>query len=348
MLRVILLWLQNLYYPLTAEEPQMSIIEARGLTKRFDGLVAVDHIDLDVEEGEIFGFLGPNGAGKTTTIKMLTTLLKPSEGEAKVCGYDVVKQPDLVRKSIGVVFQEPALDDQLTGRENLDFHARLYGLNRREREERIEEVLKLVGLEDRADELVKNYSGGMRRRLEIARGFIHHPRILFLDEPTLGLDVQTRRAIWSYIMELNKREGITIFLTTHYLEEADKLSDRVAIIDDGKILAVDSPRKLKDMIGSDVIALRCSDPNRLKNILESISWVRDVKRHGEELSIYVELGETKIPKIIRAAEEYGIRINSITLREPSLEDVYLNFTGKTIREEIKPMIGRPPRLRRWR
>ena len=326
----------------------MAVIEARGLTKRFDGLVAVDHIDLDVEEGEIFGFLGPNGAGKTTTIKMLTTLLKPSEGEAKVCGYDVVKQPDLVRKSIGVVFQEPALDDQLTGRENLDFHARLYGLNRREREERIEEVLKLVGLGDRADELVKNYSGGMRRRLEIARGFIHHPRILFLDEPTLGLDVQTRRAIWSYIMELNKREGITIFLTTHYLEEADNLSDRVAIIDHGKILAVDSPRKLKDMIGSDVITLRCSEPNRLKNILESISWVKDIKHHGEELSIYVEIGETKIPKIIKIAEENGIRISSITLREPSLEDVYLDFTGKSIREEVKPMIRRPPRFRRLR
>ena len=326
----------------------MAIIEAKGLTRRFDGLVAVDHIDLDVEEGEIFGFLGPNGAGKTTTIKMLTTLLKPSEGEAKVCGYDVVKQPDLVRRSIGVVFQEPALDDQLTGRENLDFHARLYGLNRREREERIEEVLKLVGLEDRADELVKNYSGGMRRRLEIARGFVHHPRILFLDEPTLGLDVQTRRAIWSYIMKLNKKEGITIFLTTHYLEEADKLSDRVAIIDRGKILAVDSPRKLKDMIGSDVITLRCSEPNRLKNILESISWVRDVKRHGEKLSIYVEIGETKIPKIIKIAEENGIRISSITLREPTLEDVYLNFTGKTIREEAKPMIRMPPGFRRWR
>ena len=326
----------------------MAIIEAKGLTRRFDGLVAVDHIDLDVEEGEIFGFLGPNGAGKTTTIKMLTTLLKPSEGEAKVCGYDVVKQPDLVRRSIGVVFQEPALDDQLTGRENLDFHARLYGLNRREREERIEEVLKLVGLADRADELVKNYSGGMRRRLEIARGFVHHPRILFLDEPTLGLDVQTRRAIWSYIMKLNKKEGITIFLTTHYLEEADKLSDRVAIIDRGKILAVDSPRKLKDMIGSDVITLRCSEPNRLKNILESISWVKDVKHHGEELSIYVEIGETKIPKIIKIAEENGIRISSITLREPTLEDVYLNFTGKTIREEAKPMIRMPPGFRRWR
>jgi len=326
----------------------MAIIEARRLTKRFDGLVAVDHIDLDVEEGEIFGFLGPNGAGKTTTIKMLTTLLKPSEGEAKVCGYDIVKQPDLVRRSIGVVFQEPALDDQLTGRENLDFHARLYGLNRREREERIEEVLKLVGLADRADELVKNYSGGMRRRLEIARGFVHHPRILFLDEPTLGLDVQTRRAIWSYIMKLNKKEGITIFLTTHYLEEADKLSDRVAIIDRGKILAVDSPRKLKDMIGSDVITLRCSEPNRLKNILESISWVRSVKRHEEELSIYVEIGETKIPKIIKIAEENGIKISLITLREPTLEDVYLNFTGKTIREEAKPMIRMPPGFRRWR
>ena len=326
----------------------MAIIEAKGLTRRFDGLVAVDHIDLDVEEGEIFGFLGPNGAGKTTTIKMLTTLLKPSEGEAKVCGYDVVKQPDLVRRSIGVVFQEPALDDQLTGRENLDFHARLYGLNKREREERIEEVLKLVGLADRADELVKNYSGGMRRRLEIARGFVHHPRILFLDEPTLGLDVQTRRAIWSYIMKLNKKEGITIFLTTHYLEEADKLSDRVAIIDRGKILAVDSPRKLKDMIGSDVITLRCSEPNRLKNILESISWVRSVKRHEEELSIYVEIGETKIPKIIKIAEENGIKISLITLREPTLEDVYLNFTGKTIREEAKPMIRMPPGFRRWR
>ena len=208
--------------------------------------------------------------------------------------------------------------------------------------------MKLVGLADRADELVKNYSGGMRRRLEIARGFVHHPRILFLDEPTLGLDVQTRRAIWSYIMKLNKKEGITIFLTTHYLEEADKLSDRVAIIDRGKILAVDSPRKLKDMIGSDVITLRCSEPNRLKNILESISWVRDVKRHGGKLSIYVEIGETKIPKIIKIAEENGIRISSITLREPTLEDVYLNFTGKTIREEAKPMIRMPPGFRRWR
>ena len=167
----------------------MGIIEARNLTKRFNGLTAVDHINLDVEEGEIFGFLGPNGAGKTTTIKMLTTLLRPSEGEAKICGYDVVRQPSSVRRVIGVVFQEPALDDRLTGLENLDFHARLYGLDRREREERIEEVLELVGLRDRADELVENYSGGMKRRLEIARGLIHWPRVLFLDEPTLGLSL---------------------------------------------------------------------------------------------------------------------------------------------------------------
>ena len=325
----------------------MGIIEARNLTRRFNGLTAVDHVNLDVEEGEIFGFLGPNGAGKTTTIKMLTTLLRPSEGWARICGYDVVRQPDLVRRSIGVVFQEPALDDQLTGRENLDFHARLYGLSRREREERIEEVLRLVGLRDRADELVKSYSGGMRRRLELARGFVHHPKVLFLDEPTLGLDVQTRRAIWNYIMELNRREGITIFLTTHYLEEADKLSDRVAIIDRGKILAVDSPRNLKDRIGSDVISLTCSEPSRLGRILESASWVRGVKHHGGGLSIYVEIGEEKIPEIIRMAEENGIRISSITLREPSLEDVYLSFTGRSIREEAKPAM-RHPRPRGWR
>ena len=325
----------------------MAIIEAKGLTKVYDGLTAVDHIDLEVEEGEIFGFLGPNGAGKTTTIKMLTTLLRPSEGWARICGYDVVKQPDLVRRSIGVVFQEPALDDQLTGRENLDFHARLYGLSKREREERIEEVLRLVGLSDRADELVKNYSGGMKRRLEIARGFVHHPKVLFLDEPTLGLDVQTRRAIWNYIVELNRREGVTIFLTTHYLEEADKLSDRVAIIDRGRILAVDSPRNLKDMVKSDVISLTCSDPRRLGKILESASWVRDVKYYGDGLSIYVEIGEKRIPEIIRIAEENGIRISSITLREPSLEDVYLSFTGRSIREEAKP-VARSPRPRRWR
>ncbi|RLG02496.1 MAG: ABC transporter ATP-binding protein [Thaumarchaeota archaeon] len=329
----------------------MAIIEARRLTRVYDGLTAVDHIDLEVEEGEIFGFLGPNGAGKTTTIKMLTTLLRPSEGEARICGYDVVRQPSSVRKVIGVVFQEPALDDRLTGWENLDFHARLYGLDRREREERIEEVLELVGLKDRADELVENYSGGMKRRLEIARGLIHWPRVLFLDEPTLGLDVQTRRAIWEYVLKLNRVEGITVFLTTHYMEEADYLSHRVAIIDHGKILAVDKPKNLKDMIGGDIVIVSCSDPKPLARELGESDWVKEVKVRGGEVNIYVDLGEEKIPDIIMMAERLGVEIESVTLRKPTLEDVYLHFTGRRIREEEASVVEkmRNMRVRRgWR
>ncbi len=329
----------------------MGIIEARNLTKRFNGLTAVDHINLDVEEGEIFGFLGPNGAGKTTTIKMLTTLLRPSEGEAKICGYDVVRQPSSVRKVIGVVFQEPALDDRLTGWENLDFHARLYGLDGRDREERIEEVLELVGLKDRAHELVENYSGGMKRRLEIARGLIHWPRVLFLDEPTLGLDVQTRRAIWEYILKLNRREGITVFLTTHYMEEADYLSHRVAIIDHGKILAVDKPKNLKDMIGGDIVIVSCSDPKPLARELGKSNWVKEVKVRGGEVNIYVDFGEKKIPDIIMTAERLGVEIESVTLRKPTLEDVYLHFTGRRIREEEASVVEKMRNMRvrgRWR
>jgi len=329
----------------------MAIIEARRLTRVYDGLTAVDHIDLEVEEGEIFGFLGPNGAGKTTTIKMLTTLLRPSEGEARICGYDVVRQPSSVRKVIGVVFQEPALDDRLTGWENLDFHARLYGLDRREREERIEEVLELVGLKDRADELVENYSGGMKRRLEIARGLIHWPRVLFLDEPTLGLDVQTRRAIWEYVLKLNRVEGITVFLTTHYMEEADYLSHRVAIIDHGKILAVDKPKNLKDMIGGDIVIVSCSDPKPLARELGESDWVKEVKVRGGEVNIYVDLGEEKIPDIIMMAERLGVEIESVTLRKPTLEDVYLHFTGRRIREEEASVVEKMRNMRvrrRWR
>ena len=325
----------------------MGIIEARGLTRVYDGLTAVDHIDLDVEEGEIFGFLGPNGAGKTTTMKMLTTLLRPTEGVAKVCGYDVVREPSEVRRVIGVVFQDPALDDRLTGWENLDFHARLYGLKKGERERRIEEVLKLVGLSDRAGDLVENYSGGMRRRLEIARGLIHRPRVLFLDEPTLGLDVQTRRAIWEYISRLNRGEGITVFLTTHYMEEADYLSSRVAIIDHGRILAVDEPKNLKDMIGGDVVIVGCSDPSALARELGEKGWVKEVKVRGGELSVYVELGERRIPEIIMAAERLGIAVESVTLRKPTLEDVYLHFTGRRIREEEASVVERM-RIRRAR
>jgi len=308
------------------------VIEAENLTKRFGDLVAVDHINLEVYEGEIFGFLGPNGAGKTTTIKMLTTLLRPTKGKARVCGYDVEKEPDKVRKSIGIVFQDPSLDDQLTARENLDFHARLYGLSKKERKERIEKVLEMVGLSNRADELVKRYSGGMKRRLEIARGLMHNPKVLFLDEPTLGLDAQTRRAIWEYIRELNRREKVTIFLTTHYMEEADYLCDRVAIIDHGKILIVDTPNNLKNLIGRDVITVRCSDYERLRRRLAEEDWIRDIKVHNGDLEIYVERGEEKIPLIMKISEELKTTINSITLRKPSLEDVYLHLTGRTIRE----------------
>ncbi|RLG31507.1 ABC transporter ATP-binding protein, partial [Methanosarcinales archaeon] len=230
----------------------MWAIEVRDLTKRYrgNGFAAVDHVSFSVENGEIFALLGPNGAGKTTTIKILTTLLKPTSGTAKIAGFDVSKDKDSVRRSIGIVFQEPSLDWRLTGRENLDFHARIYGIGRREREERIEEVLKLVELEDKADVVVDKYSGGMKRSLELARGFIHSPKVLFLDEPTLGLDTHTRRRIWDYIRELNDKEGVTIVLTTHHMEEADYLCERVGIMDQGKIIALDTPKNLKDLIGS--------------------------------------------------------------------------------------------------
>jgi len=225
----------------------MLAIETKNLTKEFNGLKAVDNISFGVEEGEIFGLLGPNGAGKTTTIKMLATLLKPTKGEAKVCGFDILRERDELRNSIGIVFQEPALDNRLTGFENLDFHARLYGLDSKTRKKRVQEVLTLVELEDKANIIVRNYSGGMQRRLEIARGLMHYPKVLFLDEPTLGLDPQTRHRIWDYILKLNQKEKITIILTTHYMEEADYLCQKVGIIDFGKIVALGTPQNLKNI-----------------------------------------------------------------------------------------------------
>ncbi|MCP8306737.1 MAG: ATP-binding cassette domain-containing protein [archaeon] len=312
----------------------MAAIIAKGLTKIYDNtIVAVDHVDLEVKEGEIFGFLGPNGAGKTTIIRMLSTLIKPTEGYAHVCDHDVVREPDEVRRCIGIVFQDPALDDQLTGKENLDFHARIYGLSRNEREKRIMEVLKLVRLEDKADELVKNYSGGMRRRLEIARGLMHYPKALFLDEPTLGLDVQTRRAIWDYILNLNKSKGITIFLTTHYMEEAEYLSDSIAIIDQGRIMVTDTPAHLRSLVGTDVITVGCNDHQRLKTELEKKDWVEKVLPHNGSLEVYVKGGEGKIAAVVKIAEDIDVNIESINLRRPNLEDVYLHYTGRSIREE---------------
>ncbi len=324
------------------------IVEARNLTKVYEGgVLAVDHISFEVEEGEVFGFLGPNGAGKTTTIKMLVTLLKPTEGEAKVCGYDVVRKAHEVRKSIGIVFQDPALDTELTGRENLDYHARLYGMSSDTRKRRIEEVLELVELTDRADDLVKKYSGGMRRRLEIARGLMHYPKVLFLDEPTLGLDAQTRRAIWRYIRRLNEEEGMTIFLTTHYIEEADELCDRVAIIDHGRIIALDKPSNLKDVVGRDVIYVKSSDDLKLAEALRSENWVNKV-RVGEELAVYTSSSEKRIPLIFKVAQEVGVEIESINMKKPSLEDVYIYYTGRKMRDEEAGPVDRIRMLRRRR
>jgi len=311
----------------------LKIIETENLTKIFDGNTAVDHIQFSVNKGEIFGFLGPNGAGKTTTIKMLTTLLYPSEGSASIAGFDILKQRANVRENIGVVFQEPALDTELTGRENLDFHARMYGLESETRKKRIQQVLTLVDLGDKIDVIVKHYSGGMKRRLEIARGLMHSPTVLFLDEPTLGLDTQTRRAIWEYVKQLNREENTTIFLTTHYMDEADFLCDRIGIIDHGKILVINTVDTLKKSVGHDVITLSCSDSGRLQKRLEQEPWVSNITPHASFLTLGVERGEEKIPTIFDIARTINISISSIDVRKPTLDDVFLYYTGRSMREQ---------------
>ncbi len=312
----------------------MAAIEIKDLMRRYrgNGFAAVDHISFNVESGEIFTLLGPNGAGKTTTIKILTTLLKPTSGTAKVAGFDVDKDKDSVRKSIGIVFQEPSLDWRLTGRENLDFHARIYGIGREEREERIEEVLKLVELKDKVDVVVDKYSGGMKRRLELARGFIHNPKVLFLDEPTLGLDTHTRRRIWDYIRELNDSEGVTIVLTTHHMEEADYLCDHVGIMDRGEIIALDTPKNLKDLIGSDVVSLEMNTGSYNTGIFKKLDFITDFRKQDDFVTLKMERGDLRIPSIMEVAMREGIEIKSVNLRKPSLEDVFLHFTGRRIRE----------------
>jgi ABC-2 type transport system ATP-binding protein len=317
----------------TEKNTFMAIIQTKNLAKQFDQYLAVDHITFSVEKGEIFGFLGPNGAGKTTTIKMLTTLLYPSEGSASIAGFDILKQRADVREHIGIVFQEPALDTELTGKENLDFHARMYGLTQETRKKRITEVLTLVDLLDKKDVFVKHYSGGMKRRLEIARGLMHSPTVLFLDEPTLGLDAQTRRAIWEYIKQLNKEEGTTIFLTTHYMDEADFLCDRIGIIDHGKILVIDAIDSLKKSVGHDVITLSCSDNSALQERVEQEPWISNITPHGSFLTLGVERGEEKIPIIFDIARTINISISSVDVRRPTLDDVFLYYTGRSMREQ---------------
>jgi len=317
-------------------------IEAGSLTMRFNGFTAVDGVDLKIERGELFGLLGPNGAGKSTIIKMLTTMLRPTAGGATVWGHDIMKERDAVRNSIGVVFQDPSVDSQLTGRENLDFHGRMYGMNKKTRRQRVEDVLDLVDLRDKADVLMEDYSGGMQRRLEIARGLMHHPHVLFLDEPTLGLDAQTRRHIWAYIQKMNREDEVTVVLTTHYMEEADHLCDRVAIIDQGQIVAQDTPENLKDLIGADVITLEIEDglEDRLIQVFSGQEWISSVDRSENILNLSVDHGESRIPEIVLQASKAGVTIRSVSMHEPTLEDVFLKFTGKKIRKAESAGSGR--------
>jgi len=309
------------------------IIKAEGLTKVFNkSLVAVDHVNFSVKEGEIFGFLGPNGAGKTTTINMLITLLKPTEGSGSVCGYDIARQANMVRNVIGVVPQEYTADEDLTGYENITLCADLYGIPREVSEKRVLELLELVELSAFKDKRVATYSGGMRRRLELACGLINRPRVLFLDEPTLGLDVQTRAATWDYIKLLKKEYGMTLFMTTHYLEEADALCDRVAIIDHGKILVIGSPGELKNNLGGDIITLGIRETADIKSLIEEIEHVKEVKKQDDTYLVKAENGEATAPLIIEALRNKGYVVTRLSLAKPTLNEVYLDYTGKSMRD----------------
>lgn len=311
----------------------MAIIETHDLTRKFGDLVAVDHVSFSIEEEEIFGFLGPNGAGKTTTINMLTTLLKPNEGSARVAGFDVVKEANKVRSMIGLVPQDLTVDEDLTGMENMLLQARLYHVPSSKAKPRINEVLGLLGLTNAAKRKVETYSGGMRKRLELGAGLIHYPKVLFLDEPTLGLDVQTRAAMWDYIRKLRDEQKITIFLTTHYMEEADALSDRIAIIDHAKIIAQGTPYNLKESLGGDIIEITPFEENQgIKELLASLPTVKEVKNQGNVYRLKVMHGEETLPKIMEKICENNIKIRRVSLIEPTLDQVFLEFTGRTIRE----------------
>ncbi|HLZ95228.1 MAG TPA: ATP-binding cassette domain-containing protein [Candidatus Dormibacteraeota bacterium] len=305
-----------------------AVIEARGLVKRYGDLQAVRGIDLEVNAGEIFGFLGPNGAGKSTTISMLCTLLQPTAGTARVAGIDVVRDPARVRQRIGLVFQDPSLDDQLTGRENLDFHAFIYNVPAGQRARRIDKMLALMELTERAGSLVRTYSGGMKRRLEIARGMLHQPQVLFLDEPTLGLDPQTRRSIWTHLNELRSRTDITIFMTTHYMDEAE-YCDRIAIIDRGQIVALGSPDQLKALVGGDVVSMTTPEADAAAEEIQRLLKITPIRDDGT-LRMEVRDGRKFVPRLVR---ELTVPVDTISLRRPSLDDVFLKLTGHAIRDE---------------
>lgn len=312
-----------------------NIIETYDITKKFDDFTAVNSINLKVPKNSVYGVLGPNGAGKTTLISMLCTILKPTKGTGMVNGYDIQKQAKEVRKSIGIVFQSRALDDILTGREHLEMHASLYGVPHNVREERLKEVLELISLGKKADEYVKTYSGGMKRRLEIGRGLIHHPKVLFLDEPTLGLDPQTRESIWEYVKDLNQAKDLTVLLTTHYMEEADKLCDEVAIINQGQIITTDSPKKLKRELKADTITINVDFPEEFIEKVKALDFIKDVFLVNGEVKLMVEMGENLIPSVVEFASKEGFPIKSVELEHPSLEDVFIKFTGTKITNEGK-------------
>lgn len=322
----------------------MDIIEVDEISKNFGSLVAVDKVSFKVKEGEIFGFLGPNGAGKTTTINMLCTLLKPTEGKASVNGYDVVKQRADVRRSIGLVFQESTLDEYLTAEQNLRFHAYAYKVPAAEREKRINELLELVELTERRKSKVGTFSGGMKRRLEMARGLLHDPKVLFLDEPTLGLDPQNRRHIWDHINELRKKHKLTIFLTTHYMDEAENCN-RITVIDHGRIVALDKPDNLKDMVGGDLVTLKAEDNNAAIIELKEKYKVEPIVK-GENIVFSVPQGEKFLVKLMKG---FNNGLESISIRRPTLDDVFLKLTGRAIRDEevsFKDQLKNMSRMRR--
>jgi ABC-2 type transport system ATP-binding protein len=312
-------------------------IEIDSLSKEFGKVKAIDNISLQVNPGEIFGFLGPNGAGKSTTMMILTTLLKPTSGKAFVAGYDVITQAKQVRQNIGYVQQEISVDEYLTGRENLILQARLNHIPKNLVEKRIDEILDLIELKDKQNEPVITYSGGMRKRLDIAGGLLHHPKVLFLDEPTVGLDIQTRRKIWEYIRKIHAEFNMSIFLSTHYMEEADNLCDRIGIIDYGKIQAIDSPQTMKNALGNEVIAFTISNDGEKKSKLISkikeIEFVKDITSNENEIIVFSSKGTQVIPIIFQLSSNFGIEIISISLTQPTLDDVFISYTGRELRDD---------------
>ena len=322
----------------------MNAIEIQSLKKSFNDFTAVDDITLNIESGEIFGFLGPNGAGKSTTMMILTTLLKPTSGNALVQGYNVQSQGKKVRENIGFVQQEISVDEYLTGRENLLLQARISRIPKSEVSSRIDEVLELVELTEKQNQASITYSGGMRKRLDIASGLLHRPKVLFLDEPTVGLDIQTRRKIWEYIRKIHKEFGMTIFLSTHYMEEADKLCDRIGIIDHGKIQAVDKPSIIKNALGNDRISFTLVDGidkrDSLIKKIEEIDFVKEIKLKEDEITVFSSQSTDVIPRIFQISNDMKMKINTISLAQPTLDDVFISYTGHNLRDDNSEKFSR--------